>query len=71
MKKFNKQCPWCHGAGGYIEPVLDFGQGPWEPCGFCKGIGQIKNKKLFYQALGWLSGIKRKRKTSKIKKEDL
>ena len=60
MKKFDYQCPACQGAGGEIEPILDYGQGPWYTCGYCKGTGRIKNKKFFYQILGWLSADKRR-----------
>jgi len=49
-----RQCPDCHGRGGYIDIIAD-GQGPLEPCGFCKGTGQIRSKRLFYQILGWRS----------------
>ena len=52
------QCPWCHGRGGHVDVIVD-GQGPLETCGFCMGAGEIKSKRLFYQALGYLSGLKR------------
>ena len=32
-------CQECGGGGGWIEPVLDFGEGPWEQCGWCEGTG--------------------------------
>lgn len=38
-KKF--PCPFCKGQGGYIDVVLDFGQGPYYECGICKGEGMI------------------------------
>jgi hypothetical protein len=34
-------CQDCGGAGGWIEPVLDYGQGPWFECGWCEGIGYV------------------------------
>ena len=32
-------CMECRGGGGWTEPVLDDGSGPWEPCGWCEGTG--------------------------------
>ncbi len=55
---FDKQCPGCHGAGEYIEPVLDYGEGPSYPCGYCSGNGRIYSKSHFYRVLGWLSADK-------------
>jgi hypothetical protein len=34
-------CQECKGRGGWVEPVLDFGQGPWYDCGFCEGTGLV------------------------------
>lgn len=34
-------CQACGGMGGNVEPVLDFGQGPWEECGWCEGTGYV------------------------------
>lgn len=34
-------CQVCSGEGGWTEPVLDFGIGPWVPCGFCEGTGLL------------------------------
>lgn len=34
-------CQECRGAGGWTEPVLDYGQGPFEGCGWCGGTGYI------------------------------
>lgn len=34
-------CQECGGAGGEIVPVLDYGQGPLEECGFCEGTGYL------------------------------
>lgn len=60
------QCPMCNGYGSYIEPVLDYGDGPRYDCGYCKGKGRMKKGKLFYQCLGWLSAEKRaKRKNAR------
>ena len=56
-----RQCPWCRGEGGFIDIIVD-GQGPREGCGICLGKGELRSKKLYYQALGWLSGIARTKK---------
>lgn len=34
-------CQACGGAGGEVEPVLDFGQGPWLTCSWCEGLGYV------------------------------
>ena len=34
-------CQECRGAGGWTEPVLDDGSGPWEQCGWCWGTGKV------------------------------
>lgn len=35
-------CQECGGAGGEINVVLpETGEGPWEPCGWCEGIGYV------------------------------
>lgn len=33
-------CQECGGSGGEIEPVLDYGEGPFIECGFCEGTGK-------------------------------
>lgn len=35
------RCQECGGRGGWIEPVLEDGSGPYETCVFCEGIGLI------------------------------
>ena len=35
-------CPFCRGAGTWVEPVLDYGQGPSYECGACEGHGMIE-----------------------------
>ncbi len=65
MKYNIVHCPMCHGSGGEIEPILDFGQGPWHDCGFCKGKGTMKQNKFYYQCLGWLSADARRRRKNK------
>lgn len=35
------ECPECHGSGGHIESVLDYGGGPFIDCGFCEGLGEV------------------------------
>lgn len=52
------QCPACRGSGGETEVVLDFGQGPWYPCGYCKGKGTLTHRQ-FYKVLGYVSASKR------------
>lgn len=37
--KHKLPCQACGGAGGEVEPVLDFGEGPFFPCGWCEGTG--------------------------------
>ncbi len=39
VAKHKLRCQECGGAGGAIEPVLDFGEGPFEQCGWCEGTG--------------------------------
>ena len=38
---YNLTCQECGGDGGEINPVLDYGAGPWEECGWCEGIGFV------------------------------
>jgi len=33
-------CQECRGLGGWTEPVMEFGMGPWEECGWCLGTGR-------------------------------
>jgi DnaJ-class molecular chaperone len=47
------QCPWCRGAGGFIDRITEDG-GPLEPCGFCNGKGELRSKKLYFIALSYL-----------------
>jgi hypothetical protein len=35
------KCPWCDGAGGETDVILDDGSGPWEICGLCNGTGKV------------------------------
>lgn len=34
-------CQECRGMGGWIEPILDYGQGPFYSCGYCEGTGKV------------------------------
>ena len=34
-------CQDCHGLGGYTEPVLDDGSGPFYECGWCYGTTKV------------------------------
>jgi hypothetical protein len=51
-------CQECRGAGGHVEPVLDWGEGPWEDCGWCEGTGLVS---------GYIRGVwlREKRKEAK------
>lgn len=51
-------CQECGGAGGYIEPVLDYGQGPWFDCGWCLGTGEVTPTVRGYW-LAWKRQLKR------------
>lgn len=62
MPKFDRQCPMCNGAGEYTEIIDPEIGGPSYQCGFCGGTGRMTRKRLFYQALGWLSADKRAKK---------
>jgi len=39
-------CPCCDGKGGYTEPVIDFGQGPYYPCDFCNDEEKVGLKQF-------------------------
>lgn len=41
-------CQECRGRGGWWEPVLDDGTGPWCDCGWCQGTGKVTR---------WLRGV--------------
>lgn len=41
IEKHGLLCQECGGAGGEIEPILDYGQGPFIPCGWCEGTGKV------------------------------
>ena len=45
-------CQECGGGGGWTEPVLDDGTGPWEQCGWCQGTGYVRPW-LRGRWLGW------------------
>lgn len=40
-QKHKLPCQECRGRGGYIEPVLDYGEGPFFICGWCEGTGLL------------------------------
>jgi hypothetical protein len=42
MKPKAFPCPYCKGQGIWVEPVLDYGQGPMYKCGCCEGKGMIE-----------------------------
>jgi len=44
------KCPCCNGEGGETEAVLDYGEGPYYECGFCKGEGTVN----IFKRLEWL-----------------
>lgn len=56
------RCPECRGRGGWVVAILwdGIGGGPFEECGFCNGTGEIKQKRLFYQILGWMPKRRKK-----------
>ena len=35
------ECPCCDGRGGWVETVLDYGEGPYYPCHYCKEEGRV------------------------------
>jgi len=41
VEKSKLVCQECRGSGGYIEPVLDYGEGPSISCGLCEGTGKL------------------------------
>lgn len=43
------KCPCCNGEGGEVEAVLDYGQGPYYPCGYCHD----KTTVGFFKWLQW------------------
>lgn len=57
------QCPACRGAGGEVDVVLDYGQGPFITCGFCEGKG-VLTRTRFYVTLGYVSSLARMTKTT-------
>jgi DnaJ-class molecular chaperone len=34
-------CQECRGSGEFHESILDYGEGPDYPCGFCEGTGFV------------------------------
>ena len=44
-------CPYCKGAGQWVEAVLDDGSGPTVSCGACRGYGMIEIGSEDHQAL--------------------
>ena len=53
-------CQECGGGGGETQPILDDGTGPWEPCGFCEGIG-LTTQWMRGWWLRWKRTIKREK----------
>jgi hypothetical protein len=35
------KCLCCMGDGGELDVILDDGTGPYYPCGYCKGNGEV------------------------------
>jgi hypothetical protein len=54
-EKFKLHCMECGGGGGWTEPILDDGTGPYEECGWCCGTGLMTPKGrgqwLYYKKL--------------------
>ena len=67
-KRFDRQCPDCHGMGGSVDIICD-GQGPFETCGWCQGEGRITKKRLYFECLGYISGYKRSMRSAKQKNQ--
>lgn len=44
------KCPCCKGKGGYTEPILDDGSGPYYPCEFCKDSCKVS----IFKWLQWI-----------------
>ena len=42
LKKKYYPCWVCKGQGGWKEPILDDGSGPYDKCGYCEGEGLIE-----------------------------
>jgi hypothetical protein len=51
-------CQECGGYGGEVDPVLDYGQGPWIECGWCEGTGKVTRHRRGM----WLRCMKDKRR---------
>ena len=41
VAKHGLTCQECGGLGGEVEPILEYGQGPWLSCGWCEGTGSV------------------------------
>ena len=62
MSKTRKfPCPYCKGQGEWVEPVLDYGEGPRYQCGFCKGDGMIEIDGPLHQIIKDFNEDERKR----------
>jgi hypothetical protein len=66
MKGNGFTCQECKGHGGWVEPVLDFGQGPWFDCGFCEGTGLV-TRWMRGQWLRWKAQEKREWRAVAVK----
>ena len=45
------KCPCCKGKGGVTEAVLDYGQGPYYPCDYCKDETKVGLWRWFFWML--------------------
>ncbi len=41
VERHGVPCMDCRGRGGWREPILDDGSGPWYECGWCEGTGYM------------------------------
>lgn len=37
-------CQYCHGYGGEVDVILDYGEGPFVECWVCDGKGEVTGK---------------------------
>ncbi len=38
-------CSICKGEGGWLDPIMDDGSGPYDECGACQGSGEVGLRK--------------------------
>ena len=45
-------CRICQGEGGWLDPIMDDGSGPYDECGACNGEGKVGLRK-WWGLLWW------------------